>query len=438
MNHSNLNHSPDHGHERIGKGQARALLQVIHEVEQAMQDGLPADAALGRIFRKNRQFGSRDRRLYTNSVYSLYRWKGWVDLPSDPPYALSCVYASLLDQESAHPAIAALADLCGIPSSNLTPLGDNTLRDKGVALAEMLGRERPFSHDDLVPGWVKSHMPHITDPDQFIQYIEAFQVRPPTWLRVRLSEKDQIICRLNEAGHAVSAHPVFHEAVRVDSAIGRDQIHSPEMPYFEIQDLASQCVGAICDPQPGQTWWDACAGAGGKSLHLAERMGSHGSILATDVRSGALRELLLRSRRMKTDVITPLCLDENHDIPEDAMFDGVLVDAPCSGLGTWSRNPDARWRMKADGPTALAAQQRDLLEYTANRVQSGGTLIYAVCTLTARETIEQARAFEHAHPDFEPVLFEHPLTGQPMRGEAWIDPWDGPCGAMFVARWRRK
>ncbi len=438
MNRSHSAPTVENRRHQAGEGQARTLLHVIQEVAEAVRKGHPADAALGRIFRENRQFGARDRRLYTNTVFSFYRWKGWLDGPSDAPSSLSCVYASLLDEETVHPAIAAMAAVCGIPPDNLIPLGAKTISDKGVALARILNRARPFIQDTLIPDWAGSHMTPIHDPDSLIRYVESFQARPPTWLRVRPTEKDRIIRRLTDLGHIVCPHPVFHEAVRMDTAIGRNKIHAPDMPYFEIQDLASQCVGAICDPQPGQAWWDACAGAGGKSLHLAERMHSKGSVLATDIRSGALRELLLRSRRMQTELITPLCLDEYYDTPKDAMFDGVLVDAPCSGLGTWSRSPDARWRTKAEDPIAWAAQQRDLLDYTAHRVQPGGALVYAVCTLTSCETIEQARSFEHAHPNFEPAPFMHPLTGQPMCGTAWIHPWDGPCGAMFVTRWKKK
>lgn len=421
----------------VGRGQAHTLLRVVEEVDEAVRNRYPADAALGRIFRQNRQFGAKDRRLYTNSVFSYFRWKGWVDSLSAHPAPAPCVYAALLDEQHVHPAITALAELGDIPPANLVPLGDKSIQEKAVALTQILNRARPPTHHDLIPDWAGPHLESGHDPVLSRRYIESFQVRPPTWLRVRPSEKDQVVGCLTELGYVVSLHPAFHEAVRVDSAISRDRLHAPEMPYIEVQDLASQCVGAICDPEPGQRWWDVCAGAGGKSLHLAERMRAQGSILATDIRSGALRELLLRSRRNKTNIITTLCLDEHHDISDDAIFDGVLVDAPCSGLGTWSRSPDARWRMPGDKIVALAKQQRDLLDCAACRVQSGGALVYAVCTMTACETIKLARDFEQAHPDFRPAPFEHPLTRAPAQGYTWIHPWDGPCGAMFVARWEK-
>jgi 16S rRNA (cytosine967-C5)-methyltransferase len=115
----------------------------------------------------------------------------------------------------------------------------------------------------------------------------------------------------------------------------------------------------------------------------------------------------------------------------------VLVDAPCSGIGTWNRNPDMRWRTAAADVAAKAAVQREVLARAARGVRPGGVLVYAVCTVTAAETTDVAGGFGRSHPDFAAEPVAHPLTGERQVGVFWIWPWDGPCDGMFCARWRR-
>ncbi len=433
------NAHPDHPsgpQRRAGERQARALLKILHDVDQAVRESHPADAALGRLFRQNR-FGSRDRRFFTNTVFSFYRWKGWIDGPSDPPHAASCVYASLLDEETLYPAITVLAEMAGLSPEHLIPLGHKSIVDKAAALPDIMKQDRSFPIDNLVPEWVRSHIEHAKDNSFYNRLVESFQSRPPTWLRTRAGEREAVIRALEANGHTAHPHPVFPEALAVDAAISRHVVQSSGTPYFEIQDLASQCVGAVCDPQPGGEWWDVCAGAGGKSLHWAARMREQGVILATDIRSGALRELERRAMRMNTRMITPLRVREDKPFPIDSRFDGVLIDAPCTGLGTWSRNPDARWRMSREEISQKARRQSDLLHRAAPHVKSGGALVYAACTLTHEETTGIVADFLNHHSDFEPAPFPHPLTGKETDGHLFLWPWEGPCDGMFIARFRK-
>jgi 16S rRNA (cytosine967-C5)-methyltransferase len=122
----------------------------------------------------------------------------------------------------------------------------------------------------------------------------------------------------------------------------------------------------------------------------------------------------------------------------EADFDGVLVDAPCSGLGTWGRNPDARWRSGPDAVAGAARRQRALLAAAARAVRPGGRLVYSVCTLTGAETAQIADAFAGAHAGFAPDPFPPPLGGDaPPADRCGIGPWEGPCAGMFIARWLR-
>ena len=208
---------------------------------------------------------------------------------------------------------------------------------------------------------------------------------------------------------------------------------------FEIQDIASQAVGLLCPPQPGETWWDACAGEGGKLLHLSDLMQNKGLIWASDRAEWRLKNLKRRTARARCFNYRAAVWDGGAKLPTKTKFDGVLVDAPCSGIGTWQRNPHARWTTSMNDVRELAQVQKDLLTYAANAVKPGGKLVYAVCTLARSETSEVVKYFDGQEPDFEALPLVHPFTP----GSVPVHPlcmWPQETGgnAMFVAAWRRK
>ena len=166
-------------------------------------------------------------------------------------------------------------------------------------------------------------------------------------------------------------------------------------------------------------------------------MGRDGKVFATDVRPEALANC---KKRARTDGVRNVRLQE-HDLVKDEPFtkefDGVLIDAPCSGWGTWSRNPDARWRTDPRDPAQKRNLQLRMLHNAAQCVKSGGVLVYAVCTFTTEETTEVIAGFLADHPGFSLDPFSHPFTGTPTDGSIQIWPWDGPGDGMFIARLRR-
>jgi 16S rRNA (cytosine967-C5)-methyltransferase len=209
----------------------------------------------------------------------------------------------------------------------------------------------------------------------------------------------------------------------------RPEFHAGE---FEIQDIASQAVGWLCAPQPGETWWDACAGEGGKTLHLSALMENRGLIWASDRAEWRLKNLKRRAARAQVFNFRAASWDGGSKLPTKTKFDGVLVDAPCSGVGTWQRNPHARWTTTLPDVRELAAVQKRLLANVAGSVKPGGKLIYAVCTLTRAETTEVAADFSGRFPNFEPLpLWESGAT-------RFIWPQDLGGNGMFIAGWRRR
>ena len=224
----------------------------------------------------------------------------------------------------------------------------------------------------------------------------------------------------------------------------RAEFHAGE---FEIQDIASQAVGWLCAPKPGETWWDACAGEGGKLLHLSDLMENQGLIWASDRAAWRLQKLKRRTARAKAFNYRAALWDGGAKLPTKTKFDGVLVDAPCSGSGTWQRNPHARWTTTAEDVEELAEVQKRLLAHAAASVKPGGKLIYSVCTLTRLETEGVVNAFSGTQPAFEPLALPgifSARTGQslsrPAGSAAMMTIWPQDLGGngMFVAAWRRK
>ncbi len=415
--------------------QAELCVNILARVNSEVALGHPADRTTSKLYREHREFGSRDRRFFSNLVFSWFRWRGWLLGPENPA-ARDIISAFLLDADDVHPAIEHLAR--DLAMAELQPMGNLGISEKAAALARRDGRERPPSAAKLVPEWTAARLFNpgdIGEEAHFLRCIEAFQARPPMWVRVKKRASATTLELMSQLSAPVQGAPASARALlkRADW----ENLPGRARAEMEIQDLASQCVGLICDPAPGQDWWDACAGAGGKALHLADIMG-RGRVLATDIRSGMIREGLRRAQQDGAKMISFREWDGHADPAASRLFDGVLVDAPCSGLGTWHRNPDARWRTADSTVTERASGQAALLAAAASKVRPGGRLVYSVCTLTRDETEGVAGEFLKSHPEFRSAPGIHPISGEQNDGMFRIWPWQAQCNGMFIAAFTRE
>ncbi|MDP2989087.1 MAG: RsmB/NOP family class I SAM-dependent RNA methyltransferase [Kiritimatiellota bacterium] len=413
--------------------QAELAEPLIRQLEEAVNQGHPADQTLRRYYREHSEFGSRDRRFFSALVFSWFRWRGWLA----PPEPARCAMAYLLDAMEPHPAVTLMTEQGGLCRLNLQPAGGMTVEEKAKHAGNWLGMPPP-AIEQLVPAWLPAQLcvPNDTEPGTHrLQCIKAFQIRPSTWIRTERDAQERMSAALARHAIPAAAHPQIAGAIRLQGAPDLELL-STEVP-FEIQDLASQCVGWICAPARGEHWWDVCAGAGGKSLHLADLMEQQGAILATDVRSGSLDALHKRAQGRRRNMIACRAWDGTRDPAPGQCFDGVLIDAPCSGIGTWARNSDARWRTTERDIAQRRIVQEQLLLAGADKVRPGGRLIYAVCTLTKAETQAVITGFLGARPDFQLEPTPHPLTGRSVPGQVWIWPWEADSNGMFIARMKR-
>ena len=280
-----------------------------------------------------------------------------------------------------------------------------------------------------VPPWVPDALPVTED------WVRTLQRPAVLWLRARGGVK-------SVSGHlkgvAASRFTSLPEAVRFDGVADLYRTAAFRDGLFEIQDIASQAVGHVCAPVPGETWWDACAGEGGKMLHLADLMENRGLIWASDRSLHRLAMLKRRASRARIFNYRAVVWSDTSRAPTRTKFHGVLVDAPCSGVGTWARNPHARWTTTMEDVRELAEVQHRLVSTAAASVRPGGRLVYAVCTLTTAETTSVADRFEETVSGFQPLAFVDPFdpAAIPVPRRLWWPQYTEGNG-MFVAAWRR-
>jgi 16S rRNA (cytosine967-C5)-methyltransferase len=367
-------------------GSARALRQLaifgelLRELVPAARRERNFPAALQQRLGRDKRFGSRDRRFYRALAYSAVRHLPWLEAAPEslrPPLALWL--AGDEPQLS-----AARAELPGDwPPLPATPA------EQAAVLTTRLGQS--LSTDQLFPDWFATEAPAFDRPAR-----DRLLTRPPLWLRLQTDRPATVDAWLEQEGIPFRRHQLFPEARAL--LLETDVAHSPpyEAGAFEVQDLGSQLILALAAPAVGSHWLDACAGAGGKTLQLARLVGPAGKVDATDIRPAALAELRTRATRASLPNIATLAAPP----AASRLYDCVLVDAPCSGSGTWRRHPHLRWQTTTVDLRACHERQLAILAQNAAHVSPGGRLVYATCSLARSENEETVAAFLAAHPEF--------------------------------------
>lgn len=406
---------------------AQAALETWSHIHQAVTEGKAADVVLQTWWRDHRLYGSRDRRFMAEAIFSTFRWKGWLEpLNLTPAAALGIAY--LLDAKDPHLSADILLKQGNGPSS-LAPAGSLTVNEKANWLAAAFPANAPPDRLDLVPGWFRS----VIAEDPIPSFIASIQTRPPTWLRARRGEVEAACALLTADGVKHRRDSRLPEAIALEQSPSSETLHKLAKRGCCVQDITSQAVGLVCDAAPGSRWWDLCAGAGGKTMHLSDQVGPRGHILATDVRESALIELERRAQLANLRNLNLRLLRPDQP-PPGGPFDGILIDAPCSGTGTWGRNPDARWRTSLETVTRMAATQRTLLQRALPHLKPGGILVFSTCSVATPEGQPVVDNFLQANQSCRSSEFSTPLLTYPLPGATTIWPDTGPGIGMFVAR----
>jgi 16S rRNA (cytosine967-C5)-methyltransferase len=384
----------------------QAAIELLDEIiEAARGAGAAADTIVARYFKSRRYAGSKDRRAVRELVYRVIRRSG--ERPS-----------------SGRAAMLGLAE------------DDRDLRilfDGGPHAPAAREADEEIAAAGIAPEWLDGRF----DPLLGESEIKALLARAPLDIRVNrlkasVEQARSVIpdaepCRLSPFG------------LRLPDGFPIQETEAWKDGLVEVQDEGSQLLSLACGAAPGAVVIDLCAGAGGKTLALAAEMANEGRLVACDVDRGRLSKMPPRLTRAAVSIVEPRLLDPGKELESlsDALglADVVLVDAPCSGTGTWRRNPETRWRLDERRLERLTELQARLLDIAAAFVRPGGTLVYAVCSLLADEGQRQANAFCGRRSAFVSDSASISWGRESGSGRLLTPAHDGTDG-FFVARWR--
>jgi len=343
---------------------------------------------IDRLLGGDRRFGSRDRRLYRELIYTALRYLPWVEplLDSEPERAAQRIAWLAADTPAAQ---SFRGELC----AGLPPCPEHT-----AAKAAVLGADVEI----LLPGWLRAECPEAFAPEQR----DALQSRAPLWLRLQGADPAAVLAEFTGRGFAWRPSGLLPGAIALAPDADVVSTGAYRNGLVEIQDLGSQLILESAGVEPGGSWLDACAGAGGKTLQLARLLGADGRVDAYDLRVPALEQLRIRAERAGLNGRITITSRP------DTGYDGVLVDAPCSGSGTWRRSPHLKWVTTGSSVLSAARIQSGLLAANSPRVRPGGILLYATCSLCRSENEAVVDAFLRANAGFEPAPISRLLGGE--------------------------
>ncbi len=429
--------------------------QVALQTLRSVFAGSYADAALDRYLRQANHLSAQDRGLVTELVYGCTRQRRILDaiidhlakkLAQDQAPELRAVlhlglyqigFLTQIPNGIAVHETVELAKLSGL--KGLSGLVNGILRNY-VRRLEASDQDGPWCFpepEDPVerlstlhsyPHWIVQRWCDSLGPEAAEQLCQWFNQVPTLDLRVNQSRCDRptVLQALQDTGAEAEAMPALPQGIRVrklgkSEATGRKVMELPGFKegWWAVQDASAQLVSLLLDPQPGEIVVDACAAPGGKACHMGDLMGDNGCIIALDRTLSRLKKLRQNVQRFQLDSIRSLVLDAcnwqkytavTDDYPEELAeifpdglpesCDRLLLDVPCSGLGTLHRRADARWRQTPDNIAKITQLQRKILDATAPWVKPGGTLVYATCTINPPENLDLINAFLRDNPSW--------------------------------------
>ena len=384
----------------------QAAIECLDLIVAAARDGgAAADTLIQRYFQTRRYAGSGDRRAVRGLIYAVIRAVG--ERPDDGRSAL-LGYARACD-----PGL-------------LEAFGGS-----GHGPAALMAGE-PEAAVSLASAWLVEQLAARFGDDTPRQ-LAALLDRAPLDLRVNAlkATRDAVTAELGE----VDAVTLAPDALRARGDLNVDALPAYREGRVEVQDAGSQFAALACAAVAGETVIDLCAGAGGKTLALAAAMGNAGRLIACDTDRARLRQLPPRAERAGASIVETLLLDPGREAAALADLAGtadlVLIDAPCSGAGTWRRNPEARWRLTPERLAKLTSEQARLLDLGATLVRPGGRLVYVVCSLLPVEGEARLAAYLDGRDGWSAAPLRNPNGTASVTGVV-LTPGDDGCDGFFI------
>ncbi|MFC4622748.1 RsmB/NOP family class I SAM-dependent RNA methyltransferase [Comamonas nitrativorans] len=403
----------------------KALLEACAElVQQVMLLQHPADSVVSRFFRQHRNLGPRERATLAETAYTVLRHK----------LRFEALARSGSGARERRLAILGFAGPRTLLQAALNPAEKTWLQEcDAVQTADLLPQHR---HN--LPQWLAEAL-QAQVGEQFDALAASLLAAAPLDLRVNTlnAKREAVIKELAAEGIAAEATPYSPWGLRVQEKPALTRLDAFQQGRIEVQDEGSQLLALLLDAKRGEMVVDFCAGAGGKTLAIGAQMRNTGRLYAFDVSAHRLEALKPRLARSGLSNVHPAALAHERDERVKRLagkIDRVLVDAPCSGLGTLRRNPDLKWRQNAQSVAELTAKQTAILDSAARLVKSGGRLVYATCSMLPEENERIAEAFQQAHPDFVALDAGDTLAQLKVDNAASLCA-GGATGTQYVRLW---
>ncbi len=366
-------------------------MAVIQALDQIYNEGLYADKVVQKTLKSDKRWGSRDRKFVAETIYDMVRWKRLYDeiagtkghYSKDNLWKNFAVWAILKGY-----SLPDWKQFAGTPSRRIKGKFDECQKVRKIR--------------ESIPDWM-DEVGSKELGETWDKEIKELNKQAKVVLRVnqiKISRND-LKKRLAEENIETEYIQGYPDALVLTERKNVFLTQAFKQGLFEVQDASSQLVAPFLEVEPGQKVIDTCAGAGGKSLHLAALMENRGQIIAMDIYGHKLTELKKRARRDGIHNIENRVIEGTKSIKKlKGKADRVLIDAPCSGIGVLKRNPDSKWKLEPDFLDRIRKTQASILDQYASMVKPGGKLVYATCSILPSENEQQVKEFLKKHPEF--------------------------------------
>ncbi|MDG2194644.1 MAG: RsmB/NOP family class I SAM-dependent RNA methyltransferase, partial [Polaribacter sp.] len=358
---------------------------VIDSIRDIFNEGVYADKAVEKALKRDKRWGSRDRKFVAETIYEIVRWKRLyaeianVKEPFDRPnlwrlFSVWCVLKGI-----------ALPDW-----NQIVPTPTRRIKGRFDELSQV----RKFR--ESIPDWMDELGVKELGEEVWTTEMAALNTQADVILRTNtlLTTKENLqkeLAKEEIETTTIANHP---DALKLTKRANVFKTEAFKKGYFEVQDASSQLVATYLDVKPGMKVIDTCAGAGGKTLHLSALMQNKGQVIAMDIYESKLRKLKVRAKRNKAHNIELRVIDSTKPIKKlHDKADRVLIDAPCSGIGVLRRNPDSKWKLQPEFVDNIKKTQQEVLQQYSKMVKPGGKLVYATCSVLPSENQEQVDNF---------------------------------------------
>lgn len=354
---------------------------VVEAMDAIFEDGQYADKVIERLLKSDPRWGARDRAFIAESLYDIVRWYRLLyEIDGKPP-------RSQADWWRIFGISLVVRGVQLPPWAEFKALSQDAVRERWQALKQ----QRAIA--ESVPDWM-DELGQAELGDRWPETLRALNTPARVVLRANTLKTSPTALAAALAEEGIEVKPLDREALLVTVRKNLFATKAFQSGWFEIQDYSSQQVALALDPQPGQRVVDACAGAGGKALHIAALMENKGLLIAMDTEAWKLDTLRHRARRNGAHIIEPRPISSMKVVKRlHQSADRLLLDVPCSGMGVLRRNPDAKWKLSPEFIVQVQATQQDILLRYSQMLKPGGKMVYATCSILPSENEAQVARF---------------------------------------------